>query len=150
MQKRGKVGFMGKIRKKLKKTEDCNIKNEKLLLAASLIFSFALSAAIIQLMWPLHSWLEFGYLAVYIAFAVCVSAFIIRSVFPCLFSYIMRLFGQHDACRIKSSVKNNTESQHEFKNRTPGVGPQAEVGIRYFIEREKNMEVYNAEYLGPV
>lgn len=51
---------------------------------------------------------------------------------------------------VKAEKTEKTESKKKAKTKDLNTGPVPEVSIKYFIEKEKELSVYNAVYIGRV
>lgn len=154
VKKRDRIGIKEKAGKKVFDAAQKVLENEKVPLAVTTLLSFLAVYFIISSVWPVKSGLELGYAMLIVIFSLFLIVAFTRAAVRFLFFSIAHackpLAEKYDEVMAEGFVDNEVRQSSSKRSRVLGTGSEAEVSLRYFINREKKLSLYNAKYMGPV
>lgn len=121
------------------------LENDKLRLILTAILSCLAVVFTMSLMWPICDFTSLIYAVALIIFVFVIVIFITKYLFTNI-----ALFVAKASQPFADSYKQMNEKRKSNSSKVLGMGPKAEVGIKYFIEQEKDKSVYCAKYIGPM
>lgn len=130
------------------------LKAEKLQLLLTSAMTFVCVLFLMAQLWPIHDANELAMAAFLILFIMFVVICVSRCALLHFFMFLAKKFEpfaeyESNKEKTKREIKEKQEKE-EKKNKSSdlGSGPVAEVSFKYFIELEKEKNIYNAKYVG--
>lgn len=138
------------IGEKIYSTTDKLLENEKPQLILTSVLSFVSVLTIMVQMWPITEPIMLFYSLLFIVFALFVSIFVARDAFLAFLLVINKVTEPFAITSKQEKKAKERIIKGNKKVKDLGVGPKAEVTIKYFLEMEKTNTIYNAKYIGKI
>lgn len=122
------------------------LKAEKLQLLLTSAMTFICVLFLMAQLWPIHDANELAMAAFLILFIMFVVICVSRCALLHFFMFLAKKF--EPFAEYESNKEKQEKEEKKNKSSDLGSGPVAEVSFKYFIELEKEKNIYNAKYVG--